>query len=150
MIREQLLKYVGDRVFVHTPSEKTGKAYKFACPFVDPYRVLELYDNGVRLELISKPSSQPIRVALNRVRLCPGEIEGSVEAENQIAEQIDSGNNDRDREDEYPAPELSNASKAVDDSRPPTNCDANDPGSKEIWSKRLCPRVRKRKDHCGR
>ena len=65
---------MGDRVFVYTPSEKKGKAYKFACPFVGPYRVLEAYDNGAKLQRISKPNSQPIRVALNRVRLCPAEI----------------------------------------------------------------------------
>jgi len=38
---------VGDRVFVYTPAEKTGKAYKFACPYKGPYRVLQLYDNEV-------------------------------------------------------------------------------------------------------
>ena len=57
--------HVGDRVFVYTPSEKRGKAYKFACPFVGPYRVLELYDNGVKLKWIDKPKAQPIQVALN-------------------------------------------------------------------------------------
>lgn len=38
--------HVGNRVFIYTPSEKKGKSYKFACPFVGPYRVLETYDNG--------------------------------------------------------------------------------------------------------
>ena len=57
--------HVGDRVFIYTPSEKKGKAYKFACPFVGPYRVLEVYDNEAKLQHISKPNSQPIRVALN-------------------------------------------------------------------------------------
>jgi len=38
---------VGDRVFVYTPTEKRGKVYKFACPFVGSYWVLGLYDNGV-------------------------------------------------------------------------------------------------------
>ena len=61
-------------VFVYTPSEKKGKEYKFACPFVGPYRVLKAYGNGAKLQRISKPNSQPIRVALNRVRLCPAEI----------------------------------------------------------------------------
>ena len=41
--------HVGDRVFIYTPSEKKGKAYKFACPFVGPYRVLETCDNGAKL-----------------------------------------------------------------------------------------------------
>ena len=66
--------HVGDRVLVYTPSKKKGKAYKFACPFVGPYRVQEAYDNEAKLQHISKPASQPMRVALNRVRLCPAEI----------------------------------------------------------------------------
>ena len=62
--------HIGDRVFVYTPSEKKGKVYKFACPYVGLYRILEAYDNGARLKHIRKPNSQPIRVALNRVMLC--------------------------------------------------------------------------------
>ena len=57
--------HMGDRVFVYTPSEKKGKAHKFACLFVGPYRVLETYDNGAKLQHISKPNSQPIKVALS-------------------------------------------------------------------------------------
>ena len=64
---------VGDRVYVCTPAKKTGTAYKFACPFVGPYRFM-LYDTGVDERLISKPFAKPFRVALGRVRLCPAEI----------------------------------------------------------------------------
>ena len=39
---------------------------------VGPYRLLEV--NGARLKHIGKPNSQPIRVALNQVRLCPNEL----------------------------------------------------------------------------
>jgi len=60
-------------VLIYTPAEKTGKAYKFACPYVGPYRVLELYNNGASVKPISKLNDSPIRVALNWVRLCPDE-----------------------------------------------------------------------------
>ena len=61
-------------MFVYIPTEKIGKAYKFACPYKGPYRVLKLFDNGVEVKLVSKSNSQSIRVALNCVRLCPAEI----------------------------------------------------------------------------
>jgi len=57
---------------------------KFACPYKGPYQVLQLYDNGAQVKLVSNPNSQSIRVALNRVRLCPTEItdkEGSGSSE---------------------------------------------------------------------
>ena len=65
---------IGDRVFVYNPSKKRGKAYKLARPFEGPYRVLKLHPNGADLKLISKPMATVIRVALNRIRLCPREI----------------------------------------------------------------------------
>ena len=36
--------------------------------------MLDLHQNGVDLQNIEKPNSQQIRVALNRVQLCPDEI----------------------------------------------------------------------------
>ena len=63
-----------DRVFVYHPAVKRGKAYKFSRSFVGPYRVLTLYRNGAEVKLVAKPTTQSIRVALNRVRLCPNEI----------------------------------------------------------------------------
>jgi len=65
---------VGDRVFAYTPAKKTGKAYKFAYPYKSPYQVIQLYDNGAQVKLVSEPNSQSVRVALNHVRLCPTEI----------------------------------------------------------------------------
>ena len=47
--------HVGDQVYVYPPAKKVGTAYKFACPFVGPYRVLKLYNTSVELRLISKP-----------------------------------------------------------------------------------------------
>ena len=76
--------------------KKTGKAYKFACPYVGPYRVLELYNNGASVKLISKPNDSPIRVALNRVRLCPDEIKDleedgdQVQTKSQVESEMDS------------------------------------------------------------
>ena len=64
----------GDRVYVYTPAKKSGAAYKFICPFVGPYRVVRQYNTGVNVHLVSKPFAKPIRVALNRVRMCPEEI----------------------------------------------------------------------------
>ena len=64
----------GDRVFLYTPAERTGKAYKFARPFKGPYRVKSVIGNGVELLSIGKPNTTPLRVALNRIRHCPMEI----------------------------------------------------------------------------
>ena len=65
---------VGARVFVYHPAERRDKAYKFSRPFVGPYHVLTLYPNGAEVKLVAKPASKSIRVALNRIRLCPKEI----------------------------------------------------------------------------
>ena len=56
---------LGDRVFVHMPAEKRGKAYKFARTFHGPFRVVELLENGVRVVPVDKPQESPVRVALN-------------------------------------------------------------------------------------
>ena len=82
---------VGDRVYVYMPMKKLGKAHKFALPFEGPYRVLALYPNGVDLQSIEKPKSRQIRVALNRVRLCPDEIPGEVEELQIVPPSSDSG-----------------------------------------------------------
>ena len=65
---------VGERVFVHTPTLKNGPAYKLASPFKGPYRVVATHDNGVEVVPVANPRSPPIRVALNRVRRCPDEV----------------------------------------------------------------------------
>ncbi len=66
---------VGDRVFVFMPGEKLGKAHRLARPFKGPYRIVAMYDNGAEVKLIDKPRNPTIRVALNRVRWCPSEIQ---------------------------------------------------------------------------
>ena len=74
--KQPILK-VGDRVFVYNPSKKQGKAYKLARPYMGPYRILKLYDNGADLRLISKPAAASIRVSLHRIRMCPKEMADS-------------------------------------------------------------------------
>ena len=74
---KQPILQVGDRVFVYNPSKKQGKAYKLARPFMGPYQILKLYDNGADLRLISKPAAASIRVSLNRIRMCPKEMADS-------------------------------------------------------------------------
>ena len=67
---------VGERAFVLMPATKTGPLRKLARPFKGPYRVVTLHPNGADLHLIEKPRSEPIRVALNRLRRCPTEVAG--------------------------------------------------------------------------
>lgn len=62
---------VGDRVFVFMPGMKSGPAYKLACPYRGPYRIVELYPNGAEVLLIDQPKTPAIRVALNRLRRDP-------------------------------------------------------------------------------
>lgn len=106
--------HVGDRVFVYTPSEKTGKAYKFACPFIGPYKVLELYDNGVKLMRISKPNSQPIRVALNPVRLCPAEVRDAPTEGSELLEQVTANSHMKDTHTPVPEGEVIDQTEVVD------------------------------------
>ena len=74
---KQPILQVGDRVFVYNPAKKQGKAYKLARPFMGPYRILKLYDNGADLRLIAKPAAASIRVSFNRIRMCPKEMADS-------------------------------------------------------------------------
>ena len=46
---------VGDRVFLHVPSAKQGKAHKFARPFRGPYRIINLYNNGADIRPVDRP-----------------------------------------------------------------------------------------------
>ena len=90
---------IGDRVFVCMPALKTGHRRKLACPFEGPYRVVSVYPKGVEVRLVEKLRSQPIRVALNRVRHCPEQVREQKEsgdtgectdAEGQGTDPIDS------------------------------------------------------------
>ena len=65
---------VGDRVYLHVPSAKKSKAYKFAWPFKGLYRVLALYNNGADIRLIDCPREEPKSVVINRLRRCPREV----------------------------------------------------------------------------
>ena len=65
---------VGDRVFVHMPSERREKAYKFARTFHGPYRIVEILENGVRVVRVDKPQDSPIRVAIYSIRCCPVQL----------------------------------------------------------------------------
>ena len=71
--REDKFK-VGEHVFVHTPTLKSGPTHKLASPFKGPYRIVTTFDSGVEVVDVGNPRSPPIRVALGRVRRCPGEI----------------------------------------------------------------------------
>ena len=75
-VREEFKVFCRDRVFVCMPAKKTGHMRKLACPFQGPYRVLEVYTNGLDLRPVDKPGAQPIRVAMDRIRRCPSEIGG--------------------------------------------------------------------------
>ena len=63
---------VGDRVMVYMPHSVSGKAWKLARPFYGSYRILSL--TSTNAEVIDKPDSESIFVALNRVRLCYPEL----------------------------------------------------------------------------
>ena len=66
---------VGDRVFLYTPSVKSGPAYKFARPFQGPYRIVAIDNNVVDIRRVDHPSGTALRVAVSRLRHCPTEIE---------------------------------------------------------------------------
>ena len=68
---------IGERVFLFVPSLRSGPSYKLARPFKGPYRILQLYPNGAELQLIDRPHSPTIRVALNRLRHFPGQTRNS-------------------------------------------------------------------------
>ncbi len=64
----------GDRVMVLMPHEQTGKICKLAHPYFGPYRVVEVYPNGVSVRPVDCPSKSAIRVNQDRVTLCSSEL----------------------------------------------------------------------------
>lgn len=66
---------VGQRVFLYTPSAKSGQSYKFALPYKGPFRILGVKDNVAEIQNIDQPTAEVLRVALSRLRHCPKEIE---------------------------------------------------------------------------
>ena len=92
---------VGDRVFLYMPAARSNKAYKFTKPFQGPYRIVWLYENGAELQPVDHPKASPIRVAMNRLRLCPTELAGVPASTPPSAEE--SPNNSQQVED-FPDP----------------------------------------------
>ena len=103
------------------PAAKSNKAYKFAKPFQGPYRVVWLYENGAELQLVDHPRASPIRVAMNRLRLCPTELAGMPASTPPSAE------------------ESPNYSQEVEDSSDPPK-EPDQSGVSEVWANHLCPR----------
>ena len=65
--REEVSFKKGDRVFVHMPGKKRGKAHKFSCPFQGPYGITSIWETGAEVVLVDKPQAGAIQVALNRL-----------------------------------------------------------------------------------
>ena len=93
---------VGDRVFLHVPAAKQGKAHKFARPFRGPYRVVELYENGADIRPVDRPRADVIRVALNRLRTCPTEIRVPGEQSSTVQTHAETLVDDPPGEEELP------------------------------------------------
>ncbi len=67
---------LGEKVFLSLPALKTGPWRKLARPFKGPYEIVKLYPNGAEIRLVGGPQKPPLRVALNRLRRCPEELQG--------------------------------------------------------------------------
>ena len=59
---------------VHMPGTVKGKAWKFARTFYGPYRILTITPTNPEVHLVDKPEERSIFVALERLRMCPGEM----------------------------------------------------------------------------
>lgn len=70
--------WVGERVFVFMPAEKTGKNRKFAHPYHGPYPVMEVNESNAKVVRVDLPQETSILVALDRLRHFPDKLpEGS-------------------------------------------------------------------------
>ena len=65
---------IGDRVMVLMKGVIKGKAWKFACPFHGPYRIVALTTNNAEVRLVDEPTADSIFVSLDRVRRCYPEL----------------------------------------------------------------------------
>ena len=63
---------------VHFPSAVQGKAWKFACPYFGPYRVISLTPTNAEVRLLHRPDEATLFVALDRVRPCYTEMTNEV------------------------------------------------------------------------
>ena len=127
---------IGERVFVHMPALKSGPAYKLAHPFKGPYQVVENYPNGVGLVPVDKPRATPIRVALNRMRRCPGQIQN--ETDHQEVDYPATCNTtypvcaeEWDTEDSEPEPE----SSLTQEASIPSTADESDARTTDTWER---------------
>jgi len=68
---------VGNRVMVYMPAKVKGKDRKIARPYHGPYWVLSLTPTNAEVRFIDDPTNEPIFVALERIRLCYPEQEGT-------------------------------------------------------------------------
>ena len=63
-----------ERVFLYKPAEQTGARRKFARPFDNRYRLVEVGANTAKVCPVDKPESEPILVSLDRLHQCPDEV----------------------------------------------------------------------------
>ena len=112
----------GDRVFVHKPGLKRGKAHKFYRPFQGPYRIIEIWGTGAEVLLIEKPKAGTIRVALDRLRRCPKEISGTGGTQEEPTEEDNeeplSGVLQEESCDQLEGPGFEISSDPLEDNRP--------------------------------
>ena len=64
---------------MYFPSECLEKAYKFSRPFRGPYRVDKMFPNGAEVTSLNGGRAPTIKVALDRVRHYPRELEDNAE-----------------------------------------------------------------------
>ena len=67
---------VGEQVFLSLPAMKTWPWRKLARPFKGPYQIQKLYPNGADISPVGGSQRRSLRVALNRLRRCPEELQG--------------------------------------------------------------------------
>ena len=144
---------VGDRVFVCMPAKRTGHMQKLACPFQGPYRVMEVYPNGLDVCLVEKPGSPTIRIAMDRARYCPPQIsdtaaEGGVPDGHpkKTPEEEDPGEGSLDPDEADPGANISPSTAAPEkdetssDRSSETQSNHDDGGVGGSWKGRLSPR----------
>ena len=142
---------LGGRVlFLHTPSAKSGPAYKFGLPYKGPYRVTDISENVACVQLISRPNSDVLRVSISRLRYCPAECspdDNDPQRRNEDNE-ISSKQNEEDQT-LHNSPEETVLGPANNDELSPLNSEVECPQINEspsgLWATRL--RAHKGKNH---
>jgi len=121
-------------VFLYMPAAKSNKAYKFAKLFQGPHRIVWLYDNGAELQPVDHPRASPIRVAMNRLRLCPTELAGMPEVTSPNVEMTTVSPNNGQQAEDFP-----DQPKEPDRPKEPNKDTCSTSG---VWANRLRPRKR--------